>query len=91
MTQLSLRAGGGYAGPMDGTVPIARFLSDQGADDAAEVLRGHGLRCAVVETPGSSVWPSLTFADRSYRWLVVDAADEDRARALIADLPHEEP
>jgi hypothetical protein len=76
---------------MDGTVPIARFLSDQGADDAAEVLRGHGVRCAVVETPGNSVWPSLTFADRSYRWLVVDTADEDRARELIVDLPHDEP
>jgi hypothetical protein len=76
---------------VDGTVPIARFLSDEGADDAAAVLRGHGVRCAVVETPGSTVWPSLTFADPSHRWLVVDAADKDRARALIAGLPHDEP
>jgi hypothetical protein len=91
VTKLSLRAAGRYAGRVDGTVPIARFFSEQGAGEAAAVLREHGLLCAVVETPGSSVWPSLVSADGGHRWLVVDAADADRARALIADLPHDEP
>lgn len=74
---------------MEGTVPIARFLSDEGADEAAALLREHGVKCGVVETPGSSVWPGLSSADRSYRWLIVDEADAERARALIADLPHD--
>ena len=91
MIRRSPEGAGGYAGGVEGTVPIARFLSDQGADDAAAVLREHGLRCAIVETPGSSVWPSLAFAERGHRWLIVDAADAERARALIADLPHDEP
>jgi hypothetical protein len=68
---------------MSETTPIARFLTRQGADDAAELLRANAVRCAVVDPPWHLVDPFYPgLRDAGYHTIVV--ADDDAGKAREA-------
>jgi hypothetical protein len=69
---------------MTETTPIARFLTRQGADDAAELLRANAVKCAVVDPPAHLVDPLYPgLRDAEYHTVVVAEDDADRARKAL--------
>jgi hypothetical protein len=68
---------------MTDTTPIARFLTRQAADDAAELLRANAVKCAVVDPPMHLVDPLYPgLREAGYHTVVV--ADDDAGRAREA-------
>jgi hypothetical protein len=69
---------------MTETTPIARFLTRQAADDAAELLRANALKCAVIDPPMHLVDPLYPgLRDAGYHTVVVAADDADAAREAL--------
>jgi len=69
---------------MDDTTPIARFLTGDAAEDAAELLRANGVRCAVVAPPMHLVDPLYPgLRDAEYHTVVVAADDAAGAREAL--------
>ncbi|HEY2868454.1 MAG TPA: hypothetical protein VGJ11_03035 [Gaiellales bacterium] len=69
---------------MTDTTPIARFLTRQAADDAAELLRANDVKCAVVDPPMHLVDPLYPgLRDAEYHTLVVAADDAGQARQAL--------
>jgi hypothetical protein len=48
-----------YAAQVPDTVPIAELESQQGAEEAADLLRANGIRCAVVDPMNVGPFPSM--------------------------------
>jgi hypothetical protein len=69
---------------MTETTPIARFETRQGADDAADLVRANGVRCAVVDPPMDPVDPLYPgLRDARYHTVVVATEDAERAREAL--------
>ncbi|HXD71214.1 MAG TPA: hypothetical protein VN615_15215 [Gaiellales bacterium] len=70
---------------MTDTTPIARFLTRQAADDAAELLRANAIRCAVVDPPMHLVDPLYPgLREAGYHTIVVADDDAETAREALA-------
>lgn len=66
----------------DDTIPVATLESLQGADQAADLLRAHGIKCAVVDPlPSSSAVFGNTLG--SGYTIVVAVEDEERAKEAL--------
>ena len=70
---------------MTETTPIARFLTRQAADDAAELLRANAVKCAVVDPPMHLVDPLYPgLREAGYHTVVVADDDAGPAREALA-------
>lgn len=69
---------------MPDTTPIARFLTRQAADDAADLLRANAVKCAVVDPPMHLVDPLYPgLRDAEYHTVVVSNGDAGSAREAL--------